>query len=48
MDFEGSGEKDAPVQIGAGGGEASIKDRTENVWLYKAAVEIACKAGILP
>lgn len=46
MDFEGSGEKDAPVQIG--GGEASIKDRTENVWLYKAAVGIACKAGILP
>lgn len=28
LGFEGRGEKDAPVQIGAGG-EASIKDGTE-------------------
>ena len=30
VDFEGSGEKDAPVQIREGK-KASIKDRTENV-----------------
>lgn len=44
MVFEGSRGKDAPVEIREGE-KSGIKDRTNHVGLYKAAIRIPCKEG---